>query len=154
MHKPAFEGKGAGQTGLFVHGEEALQRTVFHFVGHEHSQCGCHADAVVGAERSAARTHPFTIDVRLYGVGVEVVDGVVVFFAHHIHVGLQHDGRMRFVTRRGRLAYQHIAGFVGERLEVVFLTEFLQECDDFAFAFRWTRHLTNVGKNAPKGARL
>ena len=126
-HEPGLQAEGAGEAGLLVDGEEALQRTVLDIVAVEHGQFHGHADAVVGTEGGAFGLQPLAVDIGLYGVVIEVDVHVDEFLAHHVHVALQHHLGTVLVARGGGLADEHIAGVVYLRFQSMALAEFLQE---------------------------
>ena len=82
----------------------------------QHRQCGRHPDAVIRAQRGAARFHPFAVNVRLDRIFGEVVDGIVVFLRHHIEVRLQHYRFAVFHTGSGAFTNQNVANLVTFRV--------------------------------------
>ena len=74
---------------------------MFDVVGSQQRQFHSTSNTIVGTQRRTLSCQPFTVDIRLDGVIVEVNLVVHQFVAHHIHVALQ-DGRLAILhTLRG-----------------------------------------------------
>ena len=101
LQPAALERKRTVHTGLFVHGEECLQRRMNDILVSQNSHSRSHAYAVVGTEGGTVGSHPFTVvlNVGLDRVFLEVKHAVAVLLRHHIHVSLQDHARMVLVTR-------------------------------------------------------
>ena len=126
---------GAGQTGLFVDGEQRLEGTVFDGVVGKDGQNGGHADAVVSTQRSAVGRQPLAVEHRLDGILHEVELLVAILLANHVHVSLEADPLRMLVAFRSRLANQDVAQFVVERFQTVVVTELLQVSRNLLFMF-------------------
>ena len=96
---------------------------MLYVVGVEDGQLYGAADAVVGTQCGAFCAHPFAVNVCLYGVFLEIYVHLGQLFAHHIHVALQYNGGSLLHSRCGRLAYEHVARFVGHGFESTLLSE-------------------------------
>ena len=121
LQEARLEGLGAGHARLLVVGHEDLDGAVLDALvlgdGHRHGD----AHAVVGAERGANGGDPFAVDDGLDRVLEEIVDGVRRLLRHHVHVALEHDALAVLKTGSGGDAHDHVAGLVGERLDLVLL---------------------------------
>ena len=122
----------------------------------QNSHSRSHAYAVVGAQRRAVGGHPLAVvlNVRLDRVFLEVKHTVAVLLRHHIHVSLQDHARMVLVTRRGGLAYQHVA----DSVSLCFQTEALAVIDEelryLFFLARRARDLCEFGEVLPNALWL
>ena len=134
------------QAGLFVAREDAFQRPVLNVVRFEQSHFHSDSDAIVSAERSAFRFHPFTIDIGLDGILREVEVDVAILLADHIHVALQDDCLAVLHSWGCRLADDDVSCFVSAGIESKFLSEIEQELNHLFFLFRWARDLIHLCK--------
>ena len=82
----------------------------------QHRQRGRHPDAVIRAQRGAARFYPFAVNVWLDRIFGEVVDGIVVFLRHHIEVRLQRYRLAVFHTGSRAFTNQNVANLVTFRV--------------------------------------
>ena len=82
---------GPGQAGLFVDGEQELERAVDERLVLHDGQGRGQADAVVGPEGRALGVDPLALDLGLDRVLAEVVDLVRVLLADHVQMALE-DG--------------------------------------------------------------
>ncbi|MOA23760.1 hypothetical protein D3C78_1444020 [compost metagenome] len=116
----------------------------------QHSQRGGHADAVVGAQRGAARFDPLTVDIRLNRIFGEVVHGVVIFLRHHVQVRLQGNRLAVFHAFGGRLAQQDIAYLVTLGVQVFLFGPFEDVLRQRFFMIRRVWNRADFGKNIPQ----
>ena len=79
-------------------------------------------NTVVGTESSALGSEPFSVDIGLNGILVEVKIHIHQFVAHHIHVALQNHRLAVFHTLSGRLADNHITSFIHLGVEIMTLS--------------------------------
>ena len=115
-------------------------------VAGEDGQLDGTADTVVGTEGGSLCRQPFTVDIGLDGVLVEVERHVYQFVAHHIHVALQ-DHRLAVLhTLGGSLADQHVARLVNFRLQSVALAPVLQIRNHLLLALRRAGNFVNLRK--------
>ena len=145
---------GSGETGLFIHGKEALEGAMLYGGVVEDGQSGGHADAVVGSKGGAVADEPAIFHKRLDGLGEEVKVLVAVFLAHHVHVGLEAYAGRVLIAFVGGFAYQDIAYLVDKCLIAVLAAEFLQVGGDFFFVFGWTGNIHQFAKVVPYGGGL
>ncbi len=136
LQKPALQSQRAGHACLLIDGKQCVNGGVRDVCGVEHSQDGCHADAVVRSERGAFRTHPVAIHVHLDALGVKVEYGVRVLLAYHVEMALQDDVPFVFHSSCCRLADQHIANLIGEGFEAPIVSESDDPFADLLFLFR------------------
>ena len=108
-HESFFECFGSGQSGFFVYGEKAFDRSVLDIVGCEDSQFGSYTDAIVGTQSRTVGTKPVPVDDCFDRIIVEVMYGSIILFADHIHMGLQNDCRQVFLTGSSRFRHQDVA---------------------------------------------
>ena len=113
----------AGQTGLFVHGEEALDSRVLQLGIGDDRQSHGDTDTVVGTEGRSPRFQPISVYIGLNGVFEKIVLYVTVFLGYHVHVGLQDDAFVVFVTRGSRYAHDDVHRLVGYALDTVLLSK-------------------------------
>ena len=142
--------EGAVHAGFFGHGEQHFQRAVGQAAVGQHRQRGRHTDAVVGAQRGAARLHPFAINIGLNRIFSEVMCGVVVFLRHHIEVRLQRHRRAVFHPGGCRFADQDIA----DRVALDPKTLLFRPADNIGgqrfFMKRGVRNGANFGEDIPQ----
>ena len=115
------------------------------------SQFCSYTDTVVGSQRCTFGFQPFPFNYGFYRVGEEVVLHIVVLFAHHVDVRLQHYGLTVLHTRCSGLFDEDVAGFVNQCFQLMFFTECFQISNHFLFLLRRTRHLADfieIMKNA------
>ena len=116
LQPAAFEVERTVHARLFIHGNEHLQRRVYHTLIREDSQSRCHADAVVCAEGGAVGGYPLAVvfHICLNGVGLEIEHFIAVLLRHHIHVPLQNHTRVVLHARAGGFANQDVAYLIGQ----------------------------------------
>ena len=153
-HKTFLQGKSSGQSGFFVYGKQAFQRTVLNAVVSQDSQLGSYTDTVVGSEGCAFGFQPFTVNFRFDGIGEEVVLNIVILFAHHVDMRLQNDGLKIFFSRSSGLFNQYIAGFVHLGFQIMFCSECLQVGNHFLFLLRRAWHLADFFEILEYASRL
>ena len=132
-HKAFLQGESSGKPRFFVYCKQTFQRTMFNAVVSQNSQFGSYTDTVVGSEGSAFGFQPFTVNFRFDGIGEEVMLNVIVLFAHHVDVRLQHYGLKIFFSRSSGFFNQYVAGFVHLSFQVMFCSECLQVGNHFLF---------------------
>ena len=111
-HETGLQTEGTGEACFLIHGEEAFDRTVGDVVAVEERQFHRTAYAVVCTQRGAFSLQPLTVNIGLYGVGLEIDVYIHQFVAYHVHMALQHDGGTVLITRCGGLADEHVARLV------------------------------------------
>ena len=77
-----------GQSGFFITCKYALDRTMLNIVACQDSQLDGAAYTVVSAQCGSLSLEPFSINVSLNGVFVEVEIHIYQFITNHIHVAL------------------------------------------------------------------
>ena len=119
--QPAVQVGGAGESRLFVDGEQEFERPVDQagIIGRGH--CRRHADAVVGAQRRVLGHHPFSVDADLDLIAEEIKFGRFVLLGHHVDVPLQDDRLGLLVARRRGHHDADIADLILARLEAALL---------------------------------
>ena len=146
VHKSFFQGKGTGQSCLFVDGEQTLQRAVLNGIVCQDGQFGSYTDTVVGSQSRSLSFQPFAVDDGLDGVGHEIVLYVIVLFADHVDVRLQHHGFAVFHAGSGSFFYQDVAHFIRVGFQLMFLAELLQIGNNLFLVFGGTRYLADFLK--------
>lgn len=116
----------------------------------QHRQGGGHADAVIGAQRGAARFHPLAGDIRLDRILGEVVHGVVILLRHHVQVRLQRHRLAIFHAFGGRFAQQDIADLIALGVQVLFFGPGEDVLRQRFFMIRRVRDRTDLGENIPQ----
>ena len=139
-----LEAESTCETCLLVHRKESLQCRVLQGVGGDSCQHKRHTDTVVCAKGCALSFDEVAIDIGVDRVVVEVVHGVVVLLADHIHMRLEDNARFVFVARGSRFAHDDIACFIYGMFEVMLYGKRLEPFDNLAFALGWARHLGNL----------
>ena len=124
---------GTGQSGLFIHRAEQLERAVDRVRVVRNCHPGRNTDAVIRAERRAFGLHPVAVDLDLDALGHEVVIDVRVLLTHHVHVALENHGRCIFVARSRRNPDRHAARGVLNDLEATLGSPTLEAFDDLLF---------------------
>ena len=72
---------------------------------------------------------------------------IAVFLSHHVHMGLQDDTLMLFVTRRSGYAHDDVHRFIGHTLNAMLGCKRLQPTTDLFLMFRRTGHFANFRKD-------
>ena len=139
----ALEVERTVHAGLFIHGEQCLQRGMHGVLVGQDSHGGRNADTVVSAQSRTVGRYPLAVllYIGLDGVFLKVEDAVVVLLRHHVHMALQDDTRMVFHAGRRRFADQHVADLVLQGLQTQALTVIDQEGSYFLFLSARTRNL-------------
>ena len=145
---------GASEASLFVDGEDALERTVFHLRVGDDGQGRSHADAVVSAEGRAVGMQPLALDDRLDGVFLEVVLLVAVLLANHVHVGLQDDGLAVFHALGGGHGHDDVATVFLDIADVMVFCPLFEVSHHLGFLLRRTRHTEDAVELFPNAFRL
>ena len=107
----------ARQPGLFVDGEDKLERPVSDVLALHHRERRRDADAVVRAERRSIGLQPISVAHDSDWIVVEVVSGPLVLLADHVQMALQQRHGCRLAPRMRRLAYDRVADLVVNGLE-------------------------------------
>ncbi len=95
-----LQGIGAGQPGLFIHGEKQLQGRVNDGLVQSHGHGHGQGDAVVGAQGGVIGLQPIAFINETDGVLGEIVRRIGRFLADHVHVALDDHGPRSFIARR------------------------------------------------------
>ena len=103
---------GTVHAGFLVGRYQCLHRSVLQFLVFHYGHDGCHADAVVRAERGSACLHPVAVDVCLNGIRLEVVRAFLRLLGHHVHVRLQYHAFAPLHSRGCGLAHHNVSGRV------------------------------------------
>ena len=90
-----------GEAGFFVNSEEAFERAMLQGVVGKDSHGGGNADAIVGTKGGTVADEPTVFDVGLDGLGKKIEFFIAVFFANHVHVGLEAHAGGIFIARGG-----------------------------------------------------
>src|SRR5664280_3341293 len=109
--------RGAGETGLFVNGEDEFQRAVSNVGALHYCQSRRHTHSVVGSQGGSVGLQPIAIAQHLDGIGVEVVGRALIFLTNHVEVTLQQCLRRALATSVRRLPDNNVAGLVLNDLE-------------------------------------
>ena len=141
LEDAGLEAVGARHAGFLVIGDQHLQRAVLHGRVFQGGQGQGHANAVVGAQRSAVRRHPFSVHIRIDGIREKVVRAVGGLLRHHVHVPLQDDALAVFHAGRGGHADDDVAGVVLDGLKSMGLAPVVQVFNDFSLVLGGTRDL-------------
>ena len=116
-----------GQSGFLITCKDALYRTMLNIVACQNCQLDGAAYTVVSTQCSSLSLEPFSINVSLDGVFVEIEIYIYQFIANHVHVALQDDGFSVLVAWSGSFADEHITGFIYQRFELMSFTERFQK---------------------------
>ncbi len=84
---------GAGQSGLFIHSKQKLQRPVFNVGAFHDGQSRGHADAIVGTECGSHGIKVTALFARFDRIVVEIVLHIGILFIHHVQMRLQNGNR-------------------------------------------------------------
>ena len=153
-HEAFFQLKSSGQSGFFIYGKQAFQRTVSDAVIRQDSQLGSYADTIIGSESRSLGFQPFSVYFCFDGIGEEVVLYIVVLFTHHIDMRLQYDSLKIFFARSSRLFDQYVSCFIYFCFQIMFCSECLQVGNYFLFLLGRTRHLADFLKILEYASRL
>ena len=93
----------ADEAGLFLHGEDALQRRMRQCIIVEKCHHISNADTVVCAKGRPFRMQKSIFHIQLERIFLEVMFVTRLFLANHVDMRLQHDRRMILIARRSRL---------------------------------------------------
>ena len=132
---------GSKHTSFLIGSNQCLHRAMLQVFCLHDREDGCHAQAVVGTQRSALCLHPLTVNPRLDRISHEVVRRLGSFLWNHVHVGLQDHTLTVFHSGCGGLAHHHIATFVDECFHTCLLCEVEQELLYFLQMSARTRYL-------------
>ena len=91
------------------------------------------ANAIVGTQCGAFGCEPFAINVGANGIGVKVEVYVDKLVAHHVHVTLKNHRLAILHAFGGRLANNHVAGFVYAGVKSTALAPVLQIVNHLLF---------------------
>ena len=139
---------------LLVASDEGVDGTVLQgLVLHDGHDRG-HAETIISTKRGALCLHPFAVNPRLDGVGLEVVLRLGCLLRHHVHVGLQDDALAVLHSRRSGFAHVDVSGRIFHGIHAAFLAEVEQELLDFLQMSARTRHLCQFVEVAPDTFRL
>ena len=107
-----LEVKSSDKTCLLVASDEHFEWTMLHGVVLNDGHGSSYAHAVVSSESGVACCHPFSVDVNIEGVCLEVVWAAFCLLWDDVHVGLKHCCLSVFIARCCALAHDDIACFV------------------------------------------
>ena len=129
-----------GQPGLLVDREQEFERATLHagIDGRRHR--GGDADSVVRTQRGARGDDPTVDDCGTDRIALEIVFHLLVFFAHHVEVALDHDGPRVLPPGRGGHHDDDVSGAVLTRLEAVHFGPFEDPRAYAALLFGWSRN--------------
>ena len=85
-HESWTDCKGAGESSFLIAGEKTLNRSVLDILRSKNCERYRHTDTIVSTKRCALGLHPFSIDISLYCVLLEIEINIAVLLAYHIHV--------------------------------------------------------------------
>ena len=101
--------------------------------------CQRNGNAVVRPQGGVIGVQPIAINNILDGVFRKVMGRVGGFFAHHVHMALNNDGRCVFISRCRRHFDQQVAGGVLVDRQLFCLSPVFQPLPDLLFFFRTAR---------------
>ena len=154
LEPAAAEAVGTGEASLLVDGDECFEGGMGYLLVLEDGEDGGDADAVVGAEGGAVGGEPLTVQHGLDGVFHEVELLAAVLLADHVHVGLKADHGRFLVAFAGGLADEHIAQFVAEGLEAMFLAPVDEPGGDALLVLGRARNLHDFAEPVPHAGGL
>ena len=109
---PGLQTECTVHAGFFILGYQSFQRTVFQSVVFKDCHDSSDPQTIVSSQRSALCLYPITVNIGFDGIFCKVMNGIVIFLRHHIHVRLQDDALAIFHTRSGRLTDNDISDFI------------------------------------------
>ena len=145
-HKAGLHALGTSQSGLFVAGEDALNRTMLNVAAVQHGQFHGTAYAVVGAQRGALSRQPLAVNIGLDGVVVEINLIVHQFVTHHVHVALQNHRLAVLHAFGGRFTDDDVARLVDLGRQSATLAPLFQVGYHLLFTLRRAWNLVNLRK--------
>ena len=143
-----------GQSGFFITCKDALDRTMLNIVACQDSQLDGAAYAVVSTQCSAFCLKPFSINVSLNSIFVEIEINIYQFITNHVHVALQDDGFSVLVAWSGGFADEHITGFIYQRFELMSFTERFQKLNHVLLVLGRTRYFVDFCELLEHESRL
>lgn len=90
-----------GQPGFLIDREQEFERSAQHGGIDGRGHRGGDADPVVRSQRGARGDDPTVDDRGVDRIALEIVLHPPVLLAHHVEMGLDHDGRCAFPSGRG-----------------------------------------------------
>ena len=145
---------GAGESGLLIDGEETLDSRVREFGIGDGGERHGDTYTVIAAKGSTFGFEPFAVHVGLNGVGHEIMLNVAVFLAHHVHVRLEDDSFMVFVTRGSRHPHDDIHRLICDILDMMGCSKIAQPFTDFLLVLGGTRYFVDLRKDLKNCFRL
>ena len=136
-----------GKPCLFIDGKETFYRRMLKLRIGDGSECHRDTYTIVGSKRSTFRFKPFAINIGFNRVSHEIMDHITVFFAYHVHVGLQDNTFMILIAGRSGYTHDHIHRFVGDALNTMRSSERLEPLTDFLLMFGRTGNFADLCKN-------
>ena len=127
-----------------------------HIFIRQNGHCRRNADTVIRAKSCAVSRHPLLIifHVRAYSIFLKVKLHIRVLLRNHIHMTLQNNTRMVFITRISRLANNHIADLVHNSLQTKTTTVIGQKLRNLFLLARWARNLCKAVEILPHTLRF
>lgn len=138
-----LEGFGTVHARFLIDGEERFECGMLEGVVSKDSHSRSYTHAIVRTKGGAIGSNPLAVDVRLDGVSFEIEVLVGVLLRHHVHVTLEDDTRVAFVTRSGGFADDDVADFVDDGFEVERAAIVGEEFGDF---FTFAGRAGNLGE--------
>ena len=133
-HESRFHTRSTGQLSLLVSCEYTLYRSVLNLIAVEDSQFDGATDTVVGTKSRALGSKPFTVNIRLNGILVEVKLYIHEFVAHHVHVALQDNRLTVFHTLGGWFTDNHVTRFIHLCVKIMTLSPLTEIINHFLLA--------------------
>ena len=115
----------AGQPCLFIDGKETLDSRVRQVRIGDSGKCHRNTNTIVRTEGGSFGFEPLAIHVGLDRITHEIVLHIPVFLRYHIHVRLQDDALMVFVSGCSRNTHNDVHRFIRDALDLMVSGEIL-----------------------------
>ena len=115
----------AGQPCLFVYREKTLDSRVRQVRVGDSGKCHRNTNTIVRTEGGSFGFEPLAIYVGLDRITHEIVLHIPVFLRYHIHVRLQDDALMVFVSGCSRNTHNDVHRFIRDALDLMVSGEIL-----------------------------
>ena len=154
LHEITLHPHSSGQARFFITGKDALNGTMLYLVRFQNSHLHGHTDTVVSTKGCTFGTEPFTVNVSLDGIIVEIKVHILVLFANHIHVALQDYRFPVFIARCSRFADTNVSRFVHHGRQPQSFAKGFQESNHLFFTLGRTGNPVNFSKAIKHNTRL
>ena len=138
---------GAGESGLFIDGEETLDSGVRELgIGDGRER---HGDTytIISAEGGAFGFEPLAVDIRLDRIGHEIMGDIAVLLTDHVHVRLEDNALAVLVTGCSGDTHDDVHRLIGDTLDTMGSGERLQPAADLLLVLGGTGHFADLSKD-------